>query len=180
MSRFLLAAAVAACLVASPAAAQPFEAFQQFCLDTGGEPAAARAAAEAAGWGLDPRGASQAGMTLLSHPDGEEQGLMLLAVVPAREAGIAATTCSVLVIGPQSDFISEVEAWTGFEGGRTSRGTPAWVFLRGADGLTNLPDLVTASGEEMAAAARSRGVIHAVSIRDGDAGRLLIYAVMQP
>jgi hypothetical protein len=180
-----LALAIVAAATATPAAAQSFETFRKFCLETGGVPEGSLAALSQAGWETDPRTANlPAGLsvTLMSDPTtGTPPPEMVMAGLIATPAGLSLPACSVMGPAVEAEWVEQqVTDWTGFAPVRSAQGWTSWVYSGGPDQLTPQPDLVNAADAELQAAARTRGTIHIIQLRTARAGPFLFHSSVGP
>jgi hypothetical protein len=180
-----LALAIVAAATATPAAAQSFETFRKFCLETGGVPESSLAALSQAGWETDPRTANlPAGLsvTLMSDPTtGTPPPEMVMAGFIATPAGLSLPACSVMGPAVEAERVEQqVTDWTGFAPVRSAQGWTSWVYSSGPDQLTPQPDLVNAADAELQAAARTRGTIHIIQLRTARAGPFLFHSSVGP
>ncbi|MDQ3124847.1 MAG: hypothetical protein M3Q74_04505 [Pseudomonadota bacterium] len=178
----LLALALVAASVAAPATAQTFENFKRFCLETGGEPEQVLAAAEAVGWDVYPGALIPTNMDLrlLGDPATGAPPVESLLTGFVPEQGLLAPVCTVAGGATLEALRDRMSAWTGFEPGRTARGNPTWIYTAGAEGLAPHLDLVDVSGAELIAAARSRGRLYAVQVRQGAGPPMIVHFSVHP
>lgn len=180
-----LALAMVAVAAATPAAAQSFDTFKRFCLDTGGVPESSLAALSQAGWETDPRTANlPAGLsvTLMSDPaTGSPPPEMVMVGFIATPTGLSLPACSVMGPAVEAEQVEQqLTGWTGFAPRRSAQGWPAWVYTGGPDQVTPQPDLVDASEAELQAAAATRGTVYAIQIRTARAGPFLFLSSFAP
>lgn len=180
-----LTLAMVAVAAATPAAAQSFDTFKRFCLDTGGVPESSLAALSQAGWETDPRTANlPAGLsvTLMSDPTtGTPPTEMVMAGFMATPAGLSLPACSVMGPAVEAELVQEqVTGWTGFAPVRSAQGWTSWVYSGGPERLTPQPDLVDVGDAELQAAARTRGTIHIIQLRTARAGPFLFHSSVGP
>ncbi|MBU2166728.1 MAG: hypothetical protein KKF88_02715 [Alphaproteobacteria bacterium] len=179
-----LALALFAAATATPAAAQSFENFERFCLETGGAPDSVLAALGQAGWETDPRAANlPAGMTvtLMSDPTtGSPPREMVMVGFVTSPAVLAVPACSVMGPAVEAELVEQVTDWTGFPPERSVEGWTSWVYTDGPDRRIPQPDLVDAGEAELQAAASTRGTIHNIQVRMARAGPFLFHTSVGP
>lgn len=185
MSRGLcLALAMVAVAAATPAAAQSFETFKRFCLETGGVPESSLAALNQAGWETDPRTANlpaDLSVTLMSDPTtGTPPPEMVMVGFITTPTGLSLPACSVMGPAVEAELVEQVTRWMGFPPVRSAEGWPSWIYIGGPDQVVQQPDLVDAVDAELRAAARTRGVIHAVVVRTARSGPFLFHSSVGP
>lgn len=179
-----LALALAVAAAATPAAAQSFETFKRFCLDTGGAPEVVLAALGNAGWEADPRNANLpagSSVTLMSDPKAGTPSteMAMVGFIPSP-GGLSVAVCSVMGPAVEAELMKQVEDWAGFAPARSAQGWNSWVYSMSGDRLVPGPDLVDAGDAELQAAARSRGTIHNIQVRTSRAGPFLIHSSVGP
>jgi len=179
-----LALALVVAATATPAAAQSFETFKRFCLDTGGAPASVHTALDQAGWETDPRTANLPAdltVTLMSDPTtGSLPSEMVMVGSIATPTGLSLPVCSVMGPAVEAELVEQVTAWTGFPPERSGQGWTSWVYTDGPDGLISQPDLVDIDDAGLQAAARARGTIHNIQVRTARAGPFLFHSSLGP
>ena len=180
-----LALTLIAAATATPAAAQSFETFKRFCLETGGAPDSVLAALGQAGWETDPRTANLPAnltVTLMSDPTTGTPPLeMVMVGFIATPPGLSLPACSVMGPAVDAELVEQqVTGWAGFAPRRSAQGWPAWVYTSGPDQVTPQPDLVNASEAELQAAAATRGTVHAIQVRTSRAGPFLFHSSVGP
>jgi hypothetical protein len=174
----ILGMAVALSALASSAAAEPFDSFARFCLDTGGDPAVVIETALGGGWIPDPRREGLSGdmdLSLLMDPataDDELPEAVMVGLVPV-ESGASYQACSVMGPSERDQLISKMNAWAGFEGILTVPTEPIWIFTRGPTGPVEHADLASRPEADLADAANSLGTIYIVGVKAADAGPFL-------
>lgn len=179
-----LALALIAAATATPAAAQSFDTFKRFCLNTGGAPDSVLTVLGQAGWETDPRTANlPAGMTvtLMSDPStGSLPREMAMVGFIATPGGLSVPVCSVMGPAVEAELVERVTAWAGFAPVVSPQGWSTWVYSVGPDRLIPQSDLVDASDAELQAAASARGTIHNIQVRTARAGPFLFHSSVGP
>lgn len=179
-----LALTLIAAATATPAAAQSFETFKRFCLETGGAPDSVLAALGQAGWEADPRNANLPAdltVTLMSDPKaGTPSEEMVMVGFIASPAGLSVPACSVMGPAVEAELVEQVTDWAGFSPARPAGGGTSWVYTVGPDRMIPQPDLVDVGEAELQAAARSRGTVHNIQVRMARAGPFLFHSSVGP
>lgn len=169
---------------ATPAAAQSFETFKRFCLQTGGAPEVVLAALGNTGWEADPRNANLpagSSVTLMSDPKaGTPSTEMAMIGFISTPGGLSVPVCSVMGPAVQAELVEGVTAWAGFAPVVSSQGWSTWVYSVGPDRLIPQSDLVDASDAELQAAASARGTIYNIQVRTARAGPFLFHSSVGP
>jgi hypothetical protein len=179
-----LALTLIAAATATPAAAQSFETFKRFCLDTGGAPDSVLAALGNAGWEADPRNANLpagSSVTLMSDPKAGTPSteMAMIGFIPTP-GGLSVPVCSVMGPAVEAELVEGVTAWAGFAPVVSPQGWNTWVYSVGPDRLIPQSDLVDASDAELKAAASARGTIHNIQVRTARAGPFLFHSSVGP
>lgn len=179
-----LALTLIAAATATPAAAQSFETFKRFCLETGGAPDSVLAALGAAGWEADPRNANLpagSSVTLMSDPMAGTPSteMAMIGFIPTP-GGLSVPVCSVMGPAVEAELVEGVTAWAGFAPVVSPQGWSTWVYSVGPDRLIPQSDLVDASDAKLQAAASARGTIHNIQVRTARAGPFLIHSRVGP
>ncbi|MDP3377126.1 MAG: hypothetical protein Q8S53_02085 [Brevundimonas sp.] len=179
-----LALTLIAAATATPAAAQSFETFKRFCLETGGAPDSVLAALGAAGWEADPRNANLpagSSVTLMSDPKAGTPSteMAMIGFIPTP-GGLSVPVCSVMGPAVEAELVEGVTAWAGFAPVVSPQGWSTWVYSVGPDRLIPQSDLVDASDAKLQAAASARGTIHNIQVRTARAGPFLIHSRVGP
>lgn len=166
-------------MIASPATAQPFDAFRMLCLDPGGGITDAVAAARQAGWRqLRAGGTEQADDVAVWVSSPRADGLMedrLIAGLMEEPDGRLLEVCSVMGAATADEMVASMEAWAGFRAGYTSTGNPGWVFTRGPQGVVPRPTLVDADTPQLRALAATAGTVYGVGVRTARDGPFLFH-----
>ena len=179
-----LALTLIAAATATPAAAQSFETFKRFCLDTGGAPEVVLAALGNAGWEADPRNANLpagSSVTLMSDPKAATPSteMAMIGFIPTP-GGLSVPVCSVMGPAVEAELVEGVTAWAGFAPVVSPQGWSTWVYSVGPDRLIPQSDLVDASDAELKAAASARGTIYNIQVRTARAGPFLFHSSVGP
>jgi len=179
-----LALAMVGVAAATPSAAQPFDTFKRFCLETGGVPESAVSALNQAGWETDPRAANlpaDSSVTVMSDPaTGPPPSEMVMVGIIASPTGLSMPVCSVMGPAVEAELEEQVTGWAGFAPARSAQGGTSWIYSGGPDQVTPQLDLVDADDAKLQAAARSRGTIHAIQVRTARAGPFLFLSSVVP
>lgn len=179
-----LALTLIAAATATPAAAQSFETFKRFCLQTGGAPEVVLAALGNAGWEADPRNANLpagSSVTLMSDPKAGTPSteMAMIGFIPTP-GGLSVPVCSVMGPAVEAELVEGVTAWAGFAPVVSPQGWSTWVYSVGPDRLIPQSDLVDASDAELQAAASARGTIYNIQVRTARAGPFLFHSSVGP
>lgn len=179
-----LALTLIAAATATPAAAQSFETFKRFCLETGGAPDSVLAALGAAGWEADHRNANLpagSSVTLMSDPKAGTPSteMAMIGFIPTP-GGLSVPVCSVMGPAVEAELVEGVTAWAGFAPVVSPQGWSTWVYSVGPDRLIPQSDLVDASDAKLQAAASARGTIHNIQVRTARAGPFLFHSSVGP
>lgn len=177
------ALALAALLLATPAAADPYDDFLELCVAPAGDVAAAQTKARAAGFGEAPAELA-ASFRLADFPDavvlarGEASApeLFIAGTAPRPDfGGMLGTTC--IVLSPALDAASaetRLEAKLGFPAFTDgAAGSPWWYLTGGPDVWRSEPQLVGASDAAIAELARQRPVSIFAVLPGGDFSALM-------
>lgn len=193
------AAAAALCLVAQPAAAEPFENFVDLCMKTNVDGAAAGSIAKAAGWfQLPPEALGEEATPF------EDTSLYLSADPAAMTADKAADLdvlmtgvglgddifgikdlrldiCAVgsLVAADVAALQSQLGALLGFGPERSGEDVPVWVFSPAGTGFQSRADLIDADDAAFAEAARREKILLA-TVMDSDGLSILVVGAVRP
>ncbi|MDP3399581.1 MAG: hypothetical protein Q8R97_00500 [Brevundimonas sp.] len=179
-----LALTLIAAATATPAAAQSFETFKRFCLQTGGAPEVVLAALGNAGWEADPRNANLpagSSVTLMSDPKAGTPSteMAMIGFIPTP-GGLSVPVCSVMGPAVEAELVEGVTAWAGFAPVVSPQGWSTWVYSVGPDRLIPQSDLVDASDAELQTAASARGTIYNIQVRSARAGPFLFHSSVGP
>lgn len=179
-----LALALVVAAAATPAAAQSFETFKRFCLETGGAPEVVLAALGQAGWETDLRNANLpagSSVTLMSDPKvgTPSMEMAMIGFIPTP-GGLSVPVCSVMGPAVEAELVKHVQDWAGFAPARSTEGWASWAYSVSGDRRIPEPDLVDAGDDELQAAARTRGTIHYIQIRTSRAGPFLFHSSVGP
>lgn len=168
-------AACALCLVASPAAAEPFRNFVDMCLDTNIDRQAAGGRAKAKGWfslPVDPAVEDEAQLEdaalflsvdpqTVSEKDFESLEMLLTGWGAGEQvfdvAGVRMDAC--VVVSPSAeaaDLADRLEDMLGF-GSTAIDGVPAWAFSRVGSGFRSEADAVQSADDDPEALRRLAG-----------------------
>lgn len=160
--------ALSALLLATPAAADPYNDFLDLCVASAGDVAAAQGKARAAGFGDAPAEVAQTfrlpdfpDAVVLARGEGEGIELVIAGTAPRPDFGaLTGTTCIVVAPGlePRSAE-TRLEAKLGFPAFTDgAANAPMWYLTGGPDVWRSEPQLVGADDAGIAAVARERPV----------------------
>ena len=187
-------AALALCLAASPAAAEPFQSFLKACVATDGDAASAIAAVGDIGWKplpaeAFPEKADEEVRNLTMHlnfdPEGAElpESMEMLMTGQADGAmvldapGIMMDICGVLAPdGDAEHLIRQVAAHFGGSPQMTEDAFTAWAYSRQDDRIVLEADLMDAEDAEILEALRQRPLFAIYVVREDDMAGVMLGA----
>jgi hypothetical protein len=160
--------ALAALLLATPAAADPYDDFLSLCVASGGDVAGAQAKAREAGFGDAPEQVATTfrlpdfpDAVALTRGEGEAMEILVAGTAPREDfGGMTGTTCILVAPSLRADSAeSRLETKLGFPAFTDGAAdAPMWYLTGGPDVWRSEPQLVGASDARIAAVARERPV----------------------
>lgn len=160
--------ALAAVLLATPAAADPYADFLELCVAPAGDVAAAQVKARAAGFGDAPAEVSQTfrlpdfpDAVALTRGEGAAMEIFIAGTAPREDFGaMTGTTCIVVALGLDARSAeTRLETKLGFPAFTDGAAdAPMWYLTGGPDVWRSEPQLVGADDAGIAAVARERPV----------------------
>jgi hypothetical protein len=176
--------------VAAPASStalrvQSFDKFERICLATGGETGRVRTLLGQLGWTRIDRtsGISDGSqITFMSDPaEGDSPQDIVLFGTLQTPGDVEMSNCSVAGQATLDVLQAHMTEWAGFEPRRNAQGVWIWAYTQDSAQITPQHDLVDAGDIQVKAAARTRGIIHLVQVRNSPAGQPFIqHSIVTP
>lgn len=180
MLKSALTVAVAALLIATPAAADPFDSFVSFCLDTNADQLLAADAARSAGWTEIPTDPAEGAASIFLNgdpatfsPDALNLEVLLIDEGSGEEflniPSLRLDMCALMLPNSTDDELEvRMNAFLGFTA-PPSQGYRLWLYSRDGSRFRAETDLYDTSEEALSKAAQQRQ-IYMVRMLETDSG----------
>lgn len=187
--------AVATLLIASPAAAEPFQTFLKACMTPNGDRGAAIAAVTALGWKAMPAeiigdelpaGLENVSLHLNFDPNGNSLPEVIEVLMTGQAdgavmmdaPGVMMDMCGVVAPGSDAAIMTEqVEAYFGGPAQRTESGYSAWLYSLQNGRITPEAGLIDGDDEALLEAAQQRPLFAVFTINEDDTAGLMLGAI---
>ena len=186
--------AVATLLIASPAAAEPFQTFLKACVTTNGQTGAAIAAVSALGWKAMPAeaigdefpaGLENVALHLNFDPGGDSPPESIEVLMTGQAdgeivldaPGVMMDVCGVVAPGADTAILTRhVAAYFGGPPQLTESGYSAWLYSRQNGQITLEAGLMDAEDEAIMEAAQQRPLFAVFTINEDDTAAIMLGA----